>query len=67
MKKTNEQARDDFWTSIGIMQGGKAPSVKTKRLKDLADGKITPKEATPDGETTMGLLIKGAAIYRKTD
>lgn len=54
--------QDDFWTSVGLMQGGKNPSVRTQRLKDLRDGKITPKQSTPEGESVGDLLRKGFII-----
>lgn len=61
-KKTSEQAIDDFWTSVGIMQGRGGASVKTQRIKDLEAGKINVFQATPKGESTLGLVLTGLIV-----
>lgn len=64
-KKSNSQAVDDFWTSIAIMQGPGRASVRTQRIKDLDDGKISLQQATPKGENALGLVLKGMIIKSK--
>lgn len=59
IQKSNTDAVDDFWTSVGIMQGRGNASVKTQRIKDLESGKINVFKATPKGESTLGLLLTG--------
>lgn len=65
LKKDNNQAIDDFWTSVGIMQGRGNASVKTQRIKDLEAGKISVFKATPKGESTLGLVLTGLIVGSK--
>lgn len=60
--ESNSQAVDDFWTSVAIMQGPRNASVRTQRIKDLDDGKISLYQATPKGESALGLVLKGMII-----
>jgi len=58
----NSQAVDDFWTSVAIMQGPGNASVRTQRIKDLDSGKINIHQATPKGESALGLVLTGMII-----
>lgn len=62
--KTDAEAIDDFWTSVGIMQGRGNASVKTQRIKDLEAGKISVFQATPKGESTFGLVLTGLILSK---
>ncbi len=63
--KSAQQAIDDFWTSCAIMQGPRRASVRTERIKKLDKGEISLSEATPKGESAIGLVLKGMVTRLK--